>query len=256
MRIGILDHDSHHLSQLEALFKKRLSSDAEEVACVTFSDGFELQRILCRETFDLLVLEWVGSDGKGPEILRWLRRSRRDPVPVVVLGLRASEYEIARALDCGADDYVAKPIRPVELCARVQRLIERNLGHGMAEHLKFGKWELDRATQSVLGHDPSNLNRTCRRYVLTGCEFEIAMTFFRNIGRVLSRTHLQESIGYVNDATNSRALDSHISRLRHKLRFEEAHGLTLQTVYGRGYRLDVSHLEKHLQNIEFESVSA
>lgn len=240
MRIAILGQDSGELVQMAQFLQKQLSAYVGSTACVTFLDGFELQRRLCQESFDLLVLEWRGPRTADPDILRWLRQSRKDSVPIVMVGMQASGNDVAQALDSGADDYIARPLNPVELRARVQRLIERNLGHGQDDELRFGQWELSRGTHSVIGHDMHGNSQPLRTHALTGCEFEIAMTLFRNIGRVVSHTHLQESTGHGEATMCARALYNHISRLRHKLLSEAAYGLNIQVIYGRGYRMDAS----------------
>lgn len=240
MRIAIFDRDPNQLVQFAQLLETQIVSDTP-VVCETFREEAAFQRNLSRESFDLLIFEWQFIDGSGPRILQWLRKWRRDCVPIVAVGSRASEFDLAQALDLGADDYIAKPVHLHELRARVQRLVNRQ-GQGQSGTgglVRVGPWEFDRISHSAVLRRETGATHLQERYELTSREFDIALKLFQNIGRTLSRSHLLESAG--SDEENaSRTLDSHIYRLRHKLRLKAASGFRLQAVYGRGYRLEAS----------------
>jgi len=74
---------------------------------------------------------------------------------------------------------------------------------------------------------------------LTNREFELAVFFFRNTGKLLSRSHILESIwGIDNDSVSTRTVDTHVSRLRRKLRLNEGNDWKLTAVYQHGYRIE------------------
>jgi DNA-binding response OmpR family regulator len=73
---------------------------------------------------------------------------------------------------------------------------------------------------------------------LTAKDFDLAVLFLRNVGRLLSRRHIRERVWGVSQELNSRTLDTHVSRVRSKLRLLPAHGWRLSAVYGHGYRLE------------------
>jgi len=73
---------------------------------------------------------------------------------------------------------------------------------------------------------------------LTAKDFDLAVLFLRNVGRLLSRRHIRERVWGVSQELNSRTLDTHVSRVRSKLRLLPAHGWRLAAVYGHGYRLE------------------
>ena len=187
---------------------------------------------------DLLVLDWNVPGLAGVELLRWLRTWQADQVPTLMLSSRASEHDVAEALNLGADDYIVKPFRPLELRARVQRLMARRLPVVPSDGERFGRWEFDRLTRSVLIHPAPGEDTPAERHALTDREFSLALTLFQHMGGIVSRAHLLESAGYSSEELPSRTLDSHIYRLRSKLGLEAARGLSLRTVYGRGYRLE------------------
>lgn len=248
MRIAILDDDPVQIEQLVRILRAPLNSEYEETTCVTFAQGENLRRALRRETFDLLILDWNLPDLDGVELLRWLREERSDLTPVLMLSARTSESDVARALTRGADDYVIKPFRPLELRARLARLYKRPATVNTEPHnLKFGSWHFDRF-HSTVSYAPENPARGTearervepRTTQLTESEFKLALALFRNMGNAVSRSYLIEKAGYEGDDATSRTLDSHIYRLRGKLTLTGERGYVLRTVYGKGYRLEAT----------------
>ena len=146
-------------------------------------------------------------------------------------------------MDEGANDYVVKPFRSVELCARVRRLLKLRSDQTQANALKqtplqerYGPWLFDRGQLVVEIASPTGAGpQKCH---VTDREFRMALALFRHIGQPVSRSYLLEQAGHRGDALSSRALDSHIYRLRSKLGLHPANGIQLQTVYGQGYRLE------------------
>lgn len=238
MRIAILEDDPAQLSHLMRTLGHALTVGDSVVTSVAFSNGTILQEALRSESFDLLVLDWNVPGLAGIDLLQWLRKWQTDQVPVLMLGSRTSEQDVVRALDLGADDYIVKPFRPLELRARVQRLMARRRPVAPSNRERFGRCEFDSLSHSVLIHPAEGGSEAARRLVLTAREFRLALTLFQHMGDVVSRAHLLESAGYSDQELSSRALDSHIYRLRSKLGLEPENGLSLRTVYGRGYRLE------------------
>lgn len=244
MRIAILDDDPAQLAllvhTLTHQFTPQLALVDEVISCTPFSAGEALRHALRNETFDLLVLDWNVPDLDGIALLDWLRRQQKDEVPVIMLSSRTSEHDVAAALDTGANDYIIKPFRPLELCARIQRLLRR---HGVppsketAEH--FGAWTFDRTTLTATVTAPGKATPV-QRFPLTDREFRLIIPLFRNAGKTVSRTYLLENAGYVSEEEmTGRVLDSHMYRLRNKLGLQSGNGVRLQTIYGQGYRLEL-----------------
>ena len=236
MRIAVLDDDPVHLEHVVHTIGQHPHLAGASVSCVTFDRGESLRRALRRETFDLLLLDWNVPDLEGAELLQWLRNYAGNTTRVIMLSARSSERDVATALGWGADDYVAKPYRPLELCARILRLVQP-LAHGGATRECFGRWCFSRADMT-LSHERVDGPGDMLSLQLTDRELRLALTLFRNAGKVVSRGHLLSSAGYDSD-NMSRLLDSHIYRLRTKLSRHSQGLLHLQTVYGHGYRLAV-----------------
>ena len=235
MRIAVLDDDPAQLSYLVHALARQLEMGEETVSCCPFHKGEALRKSLRGgETYDLLVLDWNVPDLDGVELLNWLRSFQKSDVPVIMLSSRSSERDVANALGLGADDYVVKPFRTLELCARIRRLLSRKPSAVSTEADRFGNWKFDHPTLSVHFSAPAG---TLQKIALTDREFRLALALFRHIGQPVSRAYLLETLGVPGEEMPSRALDSHVYRLRNKLNLHSASGLRLQTVYGRGYRL-------------------
>ncbi|MDQ8023981.1 MAG: response regulator transcription factor [Moraxellaceae bacterium] len=235
MRIALLEDEPAQLSLFIHTIKRQLLIGHEPVVCVPFEFGEDLRRSLRRETFDLLVLDWNVPGLDGVELLQWLRNRHESWVPVIMLSSRASECDVAVALGAGADDYVVKPFRPLELVARMRRLLTRQQPAAAAPVERFGTWVFDR-TSSVV-HVEAGESEAVQQVMLTDSEFRLALALFRNMGRPVSRAYLLECTGS-NSEVPTRTLDTHIYRLRTKLGLHAARGLRLLTVYGLGYRLE------------------
>ena len=237
MRIAVLDDDPTQLGFLVHTLKRGLDTGDESVTCVPFDKGEALRKSLRQETFDLLVLDWNVPDLDGVELLHWLRSFQKSDVPVIMLSSRSAERDVAGALGIGADDYVVKPFRAMELCARIRRLMKRQplVAAAATQQERFGAWKFDQPNLCV--HFKAQ-DGTTTRIPLTDREFRLALALFRHLGHPVSRAYLLEKLGVQGPEMPSRALDSHIYRLRSKLGLHSASGLRLQTVYGRGYRLE------------------
>ena len=226
MRIAILEDDPDQ-AELVSLW---LKDAGYSVNCELSSAGFI--RAIRRDSFDLYLLDWVVPVLSGIEVLRKLRREMGDNTPVIVATVKDKEQSIVRALEAGADDYIVKPMRRAELVARVAAILRRaGIGATPDEVFDAAPYEVD-VRRQLLSLDGEEIS-------LTNREFELAVFLFRNSGKLLSRSHILEAIwGIDNDSLSTRTVDTHISRLRSKLRFSEGNGWKLTAVYQHGYRVE------------------
>lgn len=228
MRIASLDDDEGQLEQT------RFALKAMGHECHTFLTARQFQKMLLRESFDLLMVDWALPDSSGPEVVRWVREQIKETVPILFLTSRQDEAAIIEGLNAGADDFMVKPVRVGELSARVTALLRRSYVEQAAEVFRWGPYhfQIERGVVEIDGQPVT----------LTKKEFELALFMFRNTGRLLSRAHLLESV-WSPDHTNaqelpSRTLDTHISRLRSVLGLQPERGYKLVSVYRQGYRLE------------------
>lgn len=235
MRIAILEDDLVQQKLLVRTLEAQPGADA--VRCEVFVDGRDLQRVLRRESFDLVILDWSVPSLDGMELLYWLRTWKSSRVPVLMVSSRGGEQDVADALHAGADDYVVKPFRPLELRARVSRLAQRGGAGPRRTRQTIGRWTLDAAERSVSFQ--SSPQSEAESHTLTAREFQLVQLLFGRLGQTVSRAHLLEAAGYETEDEPSRTLDSHIYRLRRKLQLEASRGVNLRAVYGQGYCLDM-----------------
>ena len=185
-------------------------------------DGNSADHALQSETFDLLVLDLGLPRLSGMEVLR-RARGRRQTLPVLILTARDATGDKVSGLDAGADDYLVKPVDLDELAARIRALTRRSAGRA-APLLTHGDLTLDPAAHSVtLAGAPVDLSSR---------EFSLLQLLLENVGRVLTRSHLEQSLYGWRDEPDSNALEVHIHHLRKKLGSE-----LIRTLRGVGYTI-------------------
>ena len=185
-------------------------------------DGNSADHALQSETFDLVVLDLGLPRLSGMEVLR-RARGRRQTLPVLILTARDATGDKVSGLDGGADDYLVKPVDLDELAARIRALTRRSAGRA-APLLTHGDLALDPAAHSVmLAGAPVELSSR---------EFSLLQMLLENAGRVLTRSHLEQSLYGWRDEPDSNALEVHIHHLRKKLGSE-----LIRTLRGVGYTI-------------------
>jgi DNA-binding response OmpR family regulator len=225
MRIAVLDNDR---SQTD-LVCQVLSAAGH--SCHSYSTSKDMLANLRRDSFDMLIIHWQVPDASGEEVLRAVREKLSPTLPVLFITGRSSEDDIVAGLAAGADDYMIKPIRRGELVARVQALLRRAYpAQNEAEQIQFGPYVFQARTGRVTMQG--------KPIEVTQKEFDLALLFFRNLGRPLSRAYILEAVWARDIQVPSRTMDTHVSRVRSKLHLRPEHGFRLAPVYSYGYRLE------------------
>ncbi|HHJ14351.1 MAG TPA: phosphate regulon transcriptional regulatory protein PhoB [Gammaproteobacteria bacterium] len=203
-------------SLVKAGFQCQLAADAEQA----------LVAISARPP-DLLLLDWMLPGMSGIDLARRLRGDELTRnLPIIMLTARGEEDDRVLGLECGADDYVAKPFSPRELLARIRALLRRTAPPEDAV-LEAGRLVLDLAAHRV---------RVGGQEVeLAPAEFRLLSFFMAHPERVFSRGQLLDQVWGRGVFIEERTVDVHIRRLRKSLSGEGC-DTCIQTVRGAGYR--------------------
>ncbi|RYE40602.1 response regulator transcription factor [Noviherbaspirillum suwonense] len=225
MRIAVLDNDRHQ----SELVCQVLSTAGH--GCQTFGSSRELMTQARRDSFDMLIIHWHLPEGGASEAVHWVRDRFSATFPIMFITGRSNEDDIVAGLAAGADDYMIKPIRRGELVARVQALLRRAYPtQNAVEQIQFGGYVFQSRTGRVTMQG--------KPIDVTQKEFDLALLFFRNLGRPLSRAYILEAVWSRDVQIPSRTMDTHVSRVRSKLQLRPEHGFRLAPVYSYGYRLE------------------
>lgn len=190
-------------------------------------DGRHALAEVARSRPDLVVLDVMMPELDGLEVCRQLRASGR--LPIVFLSSRDEEIDRVLGLEMGGDDYLTKPFSTRELVARVKAVLRRTAPAPELDNtvLEVSSVRLDRAQhRAFVG---------ATELTLTATEFELLAALLSHRDRVLSRSQLAEHTYGHGHHVADRTLDSHVSRLRRKLR-AGGHD-PIESVRGVGYRL-------------------
>ncbi len=187
-----------------------------------FEDGRQSLHAVLDESFDIMILD-LGLPGlDGLEVLHSLRDRKKD-LPVLILTARDALDDRVKGLDLGADDYLTKPFDLDELAARLRSLIRRSHGRSTTR-LEYKGITLDPVTQTI-GQEGNEVELTLK-------EFKVLRYLLENLGRVVSRRRLEETVYGWDAEIGSNALEVHVHNLRKKLGQQ-----VIKTVRGMGYRI-------------------
>jgi two-component system phosphate regulon response regulator PhoB len=195
----------------------------------TAGTGDEALQAASSERPDLVVLDLMLPGLSGYEVLQELRRTPgMEQLPVVFLTARREESDRIRGFELGADDYVTKPFSPQELVLRVGSVLRRVRApalSGTARTLRAGPVDVDL--------DAKRVAVSGREITLTPTEYKLLTALMERRGRVQTRKQLLEAAWGVRVDIETRTVDMHVQRLRHKL---GPAGDLIETARGFGYR--------------------
>ena len=175
---------------------------------------------------DLILLDLGLPDESGHAVLTKLRKWYTNPV--IILSVRKGEDDIIRALDNGANDYLAKPFRTGELLARIRSALRTLHTDDGGTIIECGDLEIDFNSRS--------LKKKGELIKLTSTEYNLLALFARNEGKILTHQFLLRAIwgpAYINQLQYLRVF---IAQLRKKIEYDPNHPQYLLTESGMGYR--------------------
>ena len=232
-RVLIVDDDP----LIRELLHAYLSQEGYAVHCAETAEAADT--FLASQAVDLVMLD-IRLPGKdGLTLTRELRV--RSEVGIILITGRNDEIDRIVGLECGADDYVIKPLNPRELVSRAKNLIRR-VRHAQAPQplaaaakpvKQFAAWALDTDRRRLID-DAGN------ETLLTHGEYQLLSVFLRNSGHTLSRDQLMDQIRNREWVPNDRSIDVLVGRLRRKLHDDPAEPQLIITIHGAGYLFTAS----------------
>ena len=226
-KILVVDDDA----RIRDLLRRYLTQEGFEV--ILAEDGKALNRLMLRETADLIVLDLMMPGEDGLSICRRLRAAN-DRTPIIMLTAKGEDVDRIVGLEVGADDYLGKPFNPRELLARVHAVLRRRPAHEAPgapsnenEVVQFGPYSFDLGART--------LHRGSDELSLTTGEFAMLKALVRHPRQPLSREKLAQLARGREFEPVDRGLDAEVSRLRKLIETDAAAPRYIQTVWGVGY---------------------
>ena len=222
-RILLADDDRGLLEMLLSIFRRAGYHDL-----LTASSGLEALRLWRDEQPDLVVLDVMMPGMDGFSVLREIRRASR--VPVLMLTARGEAEDRIEGLENGADDYLPKPFLPKELLLRAGAILSRAYPE-RKEQVALAGSTVDMANAEVW--------KNGERISLTAKELQLFEKLYENAGRIVTTGALCETICGEFWQGYETTLSTHIRHLREKIEENPSRPVSLVTVKGIGYRLNL-----------------
>ena len=224
--IALVDDDRNILTSVA------MALEAEGFAVRTYADGDEALRGIAAQPVDLAILDIKMPRMDGMELLSRLRKNTS--MPVIFLTSKDDEVDEVLGLRMGADDYITKPFSQRLLIERIRTLLRRSELKDMTEEpnaestVVRGNLVLD-SSRHLCSWKSNPVN-------LTVTEFLILKALAQRPGLVKSRDQLMDAAYGEHIYVDDRTIDSHIKRVRKKLRAADEGFNEIETLYGIGYR--------------------
>lgn len=194
------------------------------------ADGQEALLRVAEARPDVMLLDWMLPALSGIEVCRQLRRraDTRD-LPIIMVTARTEDQDAVRALDIGADDYIAKPFAIEHVIARIRALLRRSGRVASKGSLAYADLAMDQ--------DAHRVTRAGRPLHLGPTEYRLLEFFLQHPGRVFAREQLLDAVWGRDIHVEPRTVDVHIRRLRKAINQDDEMDL-IRTVRSAGYALD------------------
>lgn len=194
------------------------------------ADGQEALLRVAEARPDVMLLDWMLPSLSGIEVCRQLRRraETRD-LPIIMVTARTEDQDAVRALDIGADDYIAKPFAMEHVIARIRALLRRSGRVASKGSLAYADLAMDQ--------DAHRVTRAGRPLHLGPTEYRLLEFFLQHPGRVFAREQLLDAVWGRDIHVEPRTVDVHIRRLRKAINQDDEIDL-IRTVRSAGYALD------------------
>lgn len=232
MQCILIADDNTDITDVLAAYVKK-----EGYEPVVASDGEEALRLFRQHNPAAVLLDVMMPKEDGYEVCRKIRAV--SDTPVILITARGEDFERVMGLDIGADDYIVKPFSPNEVMARLRAVLRR-----MTRNEKEKPGEPNANVISidnlVINLEEYTLTIGGKAIALTKKEIETMWTLAGNPKKVFTRDNLLDSLWGYDYVGDTRTVDSHVKRLRAKLDKAEHPGWDIATVWGVGYKFELT----------------
>ena len=222
MKIAVVEDEP----KLASLLSDYLQKDGFEVAL--YEDGTEALQQLQANLPDLILLDLMLPGTDGVTICKQVRSASN--VPIIMMTAKVEEVDRLLGLELGADDYICKPYSPREVVARVKAVLRRT---GPSE-------ESQPTDQFVLEEQNAVVKVKGQSCSLTQVELGLLKTMLEHPGRIYNRQQLMDHIYSDHRIVSDRTIDSHVKKLRQKLKTLDDGTEYIHSVYGIGYKFELT----------------
>ncbi|WP_222165076.1 response regulator transcription factor [Edaphocola aurantiacus] len=228
-RILLVEDEAHVVS----FITKGLSEDGYEVSVAL--DGQTGLSMADQNAFDLIILDIMLPEMNGLEVCKAIRK-KNTKVPILFLTALGTSENVVIGLEAGADDYLVKPFKFIELVARIKTLLRRT-GNNDQEHIHPEEQEAIYTIDDLILNDyTKKVTRDGIDIQLTSTEYRLLLYFLQNKNKVLSRMEILEKVWHVDFNMSTNVVDVYVNYLRKKIEGYNQDKL-IHTVIGMGYVL-------------------
>ncbi len=200
------------------------------------NNGFDALETVAKNDIHLVLMDIMMPKMDGISAMVKIRE--RSNVPIILISAKSEDADKVLGLQVGADDYITKPFKPVEVAARVASQLRRYLllGSGSVKPyvLTLGAISLD-DSQKLVTRDGEPVS-------LTPTEYEILKLLMQNPGKVFSPREIYRQIWRENPMTADNTIAVHIRHIREKIEIDPAEPRYLKAIWGHGYKMEGGRL--------------
>lgn len=201
---------------------------------VVAKDGEEALDLFQKHLPALVLLDIMMPKIDGYEVCRTIRK--QSDVPIILVTARGEDFERVMGLDIGADDYVVKPFSPGEVMARVRAVLRRM----PSKKSVVNNDKILEISDLVVNMEEYTATIHGEKVVLSKKEIETMWILGKHPNKVFTRDNLLDSLWGYDYFGDSRTVDSHIKRLRAKIDKVEHPGWSIKTIWGVGYKFELT----------------
>jgi len=223
MNIAIVEDEPKLAALLDEYLRK------ESFTTTIYNDGTDALEHLRSNLPNLILLDLMLPGTDGMTICREIRRD--SDIPIIMMTAKVDEIDRLLGLEVGADDYICKPYSPREVVARVKAVLRRS-GDLHDDTTQINK------DAFVLEENEAQVRINGKACALTSVELMLLKTMYSQPARIFNRQQLIQRIYSDNRVVSDRTVDSHVKKLRQKLKSLEDTHEYIQSVYGIGYKFE------------------